>query len=174
VFYLSVSPKYFAEAIQQLGAAGMLDDSLKTRLVMKTLWSRLRLSPDSTEWCSKFAKKSKFTGSTTIWAKTVQNILVFRFLAIFEPLWNRHWLTTCRLLWQRRWCRRTLATMKPLALRDMLQNHLMQLFSITAMEPQLAGCRQYPHRKMKVIQATWRMFRTWNALLCAVNIALGG
>jgi len=46
VFYLSVA-QFFAEAIQQLGAAGMLSDPLKTRLVVKTLWSGLGLSPDA-------------------------------------------------------------------------------------------------------------------------------
>jgi len=46
------------------------------------------------------------------------------------------WLTTCRLLWQRRYVEERAGYYETAgALRDMLQNHLMQLFSITAMEP---------------------------------------
>ena len=73
--------------------------------------------------------------------ETVQNILVFRFgNGIFEPIWNRTYIDHVQIT-----VAETLGIERPWrllrqigAIRDMLQNHMMQILALTAMEPPYA------------------------------------
>jgi glucose-6-phosphate 1-dehydrogenase len=160
VFYLSVAPSFFPEAIRQLGAADMLSNPTKTRLVIEKPFGRdLSSAQALNRIVGQVCREDQvYRIDHYLGKETVQSMLLFRFAnAIFEPLWNRQYIDHIQI---------TVAETVGVedragyyessgALRDMLQNHLMQVFCLTAMEPPNSlDADAIRTEKLKVIQAT--------------------
>ncbi len=160
IFYLAVSPDFYAEAVQQLGTAGMLTDPEKTRVVIeKPFGHDLTSAQELNRIVQQVCKEEQiYRIDHYLGKETVQNLLVFRFAnAIFEPLWNRNYIDHIQIS-----VAETVGVEDRAgyydssgALRDMVQNHLMQIYCLTAMEPPVSlGSDGVRDEKTKILQAT--------------------
>ena len=138
VLYLATAPALFTTICAHLSAAGLIDDA--TRVVLeKPLGHDLASAQQINDEVGRyFAEHQIFRIDHYLGKETVQNLMVLRFgNAIFEPLWRSPFIKSVQI---------TVAESVGVgsragfydgtgALRDMVQNHLLQLLCIVAMEP---------------------------------------
>ncbi|HLJ47944.1 MAG TPA: glucose-6-phosphate dehydrogenase [Bryobacteraceae bacterium] len=141
-YYLATTPSLFGEVVQQLGLAGLAEESNShwRRVIIEKPFGRDLESAQSLN-----AEIKKVLNENQIYRidhylgkETVQNILVFRFAnGIFEPIWNRRYIDHVQIT-----VSETLGVEQrggyydhAGALRDMVPNHILQLVTLTAMEP---------------------------------------
>jgi glucose-6-phosphate 1-dehydrogenase len=141
LFYLATAPEYFAEIIEQLGRHGMAKPQQgKVHIIIEKPFGHDLASARQLldEVNRVFAEDQIFRIDHYLGKETVQNILIFRFAnGIFEPVWNRNYVDHVQI---------TAAEdigiegrgpfyEKAGALRDVIQNHVMELLSFVALEP---------------------------------------
>ncbi|GEM_PF-706 len=163
LFYLATAPEYFATAAEQLHAAGLVaapHDKAWTRLVVEKPFGRdLASAADlNCRLQAAFDESQIFRIDHYLGKETVQNILVMRFAnAIFEPIWNRRYVDHVQITVAERVGmegRRGQYYDTAGATRDMVQNHMMQLLSLVAMEPPVGmDARAIRDEKVKVLRA---------------------
>jgi glucose-6-phosphate 1-dehydrogenase len=161
VFYLSTAPHFFPVIVRELGRAGLnqAGEGRETRIVIEKpfgydLASARALNAEVLE---VFDESQVFRIDHYLGKETVQNMMAFRFAnALFEPVWNRNYVDHVQI---------TAAEDIGIegragyydgagALRDLVQNHMLQLMALLTMEPPTAfEANRLRDEKLKVLEA---------------------
>ena len=154
--YLAIPPALFMPAVDSLAAAGA--DAVRYVVVEKPFGTDLSSARALNERLHRtFPERAVFRMDHFLGHQTVQNIVGLRFAnRLFEPVWNCQHIERVEITWNET---RTAAGRAGFydrtgALRDMLQNHLLQLLALVAMEPPHAlDERVFRNRKAEVLAA---------------------
>ena len=166
LFFLSIAPQLYHPAITNLGASGLArEDSGWRRVVIEKPfgWDIASAEALNLAVLRVFSERQVFRIDHYLGKETVQNVLVFRFAnAIFEPIWNRNYVDNLQI---------TVAEEVDVGdraayydrsgvVRDMVQNHLLQLLTMVAMEPPISmDADSLRNKKVEVLKA----IRRWSA-----------
>ena len=159
-YYLATAPTYFETIIANLGNCGLSHEGANGSkiIIEKPFGSDLKSAQSLNQFIhTVFNEDQIFRIDHYLGKETAQNILFFRFSnAIFEPVWNRNYIDHVQI---------TVAESVDVGhragyydnsgiLRDMFQNHLLQLLTLTAMEsPATFNATALRNEKVKVLQA---------------------
>jgi glucose-6-phosphate 1-dehydrogenase len=161
VYYLATAPSLFTQICAHLSAAGLVDT--QSRVVLeKPLGTDLASARDiNTQVARYFDEQQIYRIDHYLGKETVQNLMVLRFgNAIFEPLWRAPYIKSVQI---------TVAESVGVgsragfydgagAMRDMVQNHLLQLLCIVAMEPPISlSADDVRDEKLKVLRSLRKM-----------------
>jgi len=157
IFYLSVAPNLFATICEKVREAGLITDASRVALEKPLGRDRQSANEINDQLAQSFAESQIFRIDHYLGKETVQNLMALRFgNAFFEPLWRRERINDVQI---------TIAESLGVgtrggfydqtgALRDMVQNHLMQLLVIMAMEPPVSvDPDAVRDEKIKVVRA---------------------
>jgi glucose-6-phosphate 1-dehydrogenase len=141
-FYLATAPNYFGSIVEQLASAGLMEEKngyWRRVIIEKPFGHDLESAKALNQQLLKYISENQiYRIDHYLGKETVQNILAFRFAnGIFEPIWNRRYIDHVQIS-----VGETVGVEQrgsyydhAGALRDMVPNHIMQLISLTSMEP---------------------------------------
>jgi glucose-6-phosphate 1-dehydrogenase len=161
LFYLAISPTFFAKVVDQLGNAGLTtetEDAWRRVIIEKPFGRDLASARELNNEISKSLRERQiYRIDHYLGKETVQNIMVFRFgNSVFEPIWNRRYIEYVQI---------TVAEELGVelrggyydqsgVLRDMVQNHILSVLSLIAMEPPTSIMGDsVRNEKVKVLEA---------------------
>ncbi|MDA8067036.1 MAG: glucose-6-phosphate dehydrogenase [Actinomycetota bacterium] len=160
IFYLSTAPEFFPTIARKLGESGLsAAEGAEVRVVIeKPIGYDLASARAQNEAVLEhFAESQVFRIDHYLGKETVQNLMALRFSnALFEPVWNRNYIDNVQI---------TAAEDIGIgsragyydgagALRDLVQNHMLQLLALLAMEPPTAfEANRLRDEKVKVLEA---------------------
>jgi glucose-6-phosphate 1-dehydrogenase len=163
IYYLAVPPDFFSTIAETLGAKGMVNDpegsGPYTRVIVEKPFGHDLASARELNRVavSTFRERQVFRIDHYLGKETVQNLLVLRFAnGIFEPFWNRQYIDHVQLT-----VAESIGVEKRGGYfesagiaRDIIQNHMLQLVSLVAMEPPVAfEADAVRDEKVKVLRA---------------------
>ncbi len=160
VYYLATAPQFYGPAVEQLGHSGLADENGGKRRVIieKPFGTDLASARELNKVVhAVFNERQVYRIDHYLGKETVQNLLVLRFAnTIFEPIWNRNYIDHVQITVAEEVDVGRRAGYYDTAgvVRDMFQNHLLQLLMITAMEaPVRYEADPVRNEKVKVLQA---------------------
>ncbi len=162
VWYLATLPTFFASISEQIGKSGLLDTGGWHRLVVEKPFGMDLASARelNATLATTFSEDQIFRIDHYLGKETVQNFLVFRFAnAIFEPIWNRRYIDHVQITVGEDMGVEDRAAFyeQTGALRDVGQNHLMQMLALVGMEPPVAwDAEAIRNEKVQVLKAVHR------------------
>ena len=165
IYYLAVAPRFFAPIAKNLSKHHLADSNTRSRIVIEKPFGNDLESARSLNSLLNgiFSESQIYRIDHYLGKETVQNILAFRFAnSIFEPIWNRNHIDHVQVSVTERLGvgDRGGYYDDAGALRDMVQNHILQLVCLIAMEPPVSfQADEVRNRKVDVLHAI-RKFET--------------
>jgi glucose-6-phosphate 1-dehydrogenase len=166
IFYLAVAPEHFSTIVQNLSYSGMADQSTgyKRIVIEKPFGKDLESAKELNSVITRvFHEDAIYRIDHYLGKEMLQNIMVIRFAnVLFEPLWNNKYIDHIQIT-----SSETVGVENrggyyenAGALRDMMQNHMLQLLMLTAMEaPVSLDTNSVRDEKVKVLKAISKMDR---------------